>query len=50
MISHITGITLSKAQVERSTVLAHAYNIENVEFLECDVLNISFSLASFDVI
>jgi MPBQ/MSBQ methyltransferase len=48
--AHITGITISKAQVERATLLARTQCVENALFLECDALNTGFPDASFDVV
>jgi MPBQ/MSBQ methyltransferase len=48
--AHVTGITISKAQVERATALAHAQGVENAVFLECDALDMAFPDASFDVV
>lgn len=46
----VTGITISKAQVERATVLTQAQDVQNAEFLECDALDMSFPDESFDVV
>lgn len=48
--SHITGITISPAQVQRATTLACEQGIQNVEFLEQDALNMSFPDSSFDLV
>lgn len=48
--ARVTGITISKAQVERATSLAHAQGVENAEFLECDALNLGFPDEGFDVV
>jgi len=46
----VTGVTISRAQAKRATLLAQAQEINNVEFFECDALNMSFSDASFDIV
>jgi len=48
--AHVTGITISKAQVERAVSLTSAQGIENAVFLECDALNMEFPDASFDIV
>jgi len=48
--AHVTGITISKAQVERATTLTRAQDVKNAEFLECDALDMSFPDESFDVV
>jgi MPBQ/MSBQ methyltransferase len=48
--SHVTGITISKAQVKRATVLAEVQGVKNAVFMECDALRISFADNTFDVI
>lgn len=47
--AHVTGITISKAQVERATSLAHEQEVANVDFLERDAMRTGFPDASFDV-
>lgn len=48
--SMVTGITISKAQVKRATVLAQAQGVKNAIFMECDALRMSFADNTFDVI
>jgi MPBQ/MSBQ methyltransferase len=48
--AHVTGITISKAQVERAAALTRAQGIENASFLECDALKMNFPDASFDIV
>jgi MPBQ/MSBQ methyltransferase len=48
--AHVTGITISKAQVERATSLARAQRVENAVFVECDALALPFPEASFDIL
>jgi MPBQ/MSBQ methyltransferase len=50
MTARVTGITISKAQVERATALAREQDVANAEFLECDALDMGFPDASFDVV
>lgn len=48
--AQVTGITLSKAQVERANLFTQTQGIENALFLECDALNMEFPDASFDIV
>lgn len=48
--AHVTGITISKAQVKRATLLAKEQNAGNTTFLECDALNLGFADNSFDIV
>ena len=48
--AEVTGITISKAQVERATLLAKEQNVGNATFLECDALKMGFADASFDIV
>src|SRR6185436_6087582 len=48
--AELTGITISKAQVERATLLAKAQKVENTIFLECDALKMGFADDSFDIV
>lgn len=47
--AHVTGITISKAQIARATALSQQQCVENAIFLERDALNTGFPDASFDV-
>lgn len=47
---HITGITISKAQMERATLLSKEQCVENTLFLERDALHTGFPDGSFDVV
>lgn len=48
--AQVTGITISKAQVERARELTRAAGIENATIMACDALNMSFPDGSFDII
>lgn len=47
--AHVTGITISKAQLARASTLADEQRVENVSFLDCDAMRTGFPDASFDV-
>jgi MPBQ/MSBQ methyltransferase len=48
--AHVTGITISKAQVERAAVLARIQKVENGVVMECDALKMGFDDNSFDIV
>jgi MPBQ/MSBQ methyltransferase len=48
--AHVTGITISKAQVSRAEALTRSQGVENTIVMECDALNMSYADNSFDVV
>lgn len=48
--AHVTGVTISRAQVQRATALTRSQGIGNAVFLEGDAAAMTCSDASFDVV
>ncbi len=48
--AHVTGITISKAQIARAEALTQAQGVKNASFVECDALAMIFPDNSFDVV
>lgn len=46
----VTGITISKVQMERAAALSHAQGVDNGIVLACDALKMGFADNSFDII
>lgn len=48
--AHVTGITISKAQITRAEALTQAQGVKNATFVECNALAMIFPDNSFDVV
>jgi MPBQ/MSBQ methyltransferase len=48
--AHVTGITLSNAQVARATSIACTQGVSNVAFFTCDAQRLAFADETFDVV